>query len=313
LPCLVHCLELGQRLLTLPFLLQITPNGVHEVAVFDTADGLYDCVWSEANENILLAASGDGSVKMYDIAAPPHANPLRSFHEHKHEVRPAAAYAHACTRVPAPGGTVPSHACQHTEATGQQPAPLPSSAHLLMPYQPCTHAACVHSCPERPSCPLLQCCSVSWNLSKRDMFLSSSWDDSIKLWSMERPMSMQTFMGHSYCVYQVAWWVRWPSAIMACRLNPAHTLSSSHHHRGWMQPPVAASLASCITRVSNNAVHMSVAAVLPIQAAASMASHAGPECHQCSPPATATPSPSPVAAAALQAPAARRRVPVSLR
>lgn len=54
--------------------------------MFDTADGLYDCAWSEENENIVLAASGDGSVKVYDLAAPPMANPLRVFREHKHEV-----------------------------------------------------------------------------------------------------------------------------------------------------------------------------------------------------------------------------------
>lgn len=57
-----------------------------ETAAFDTADGLYDCAWSEENENIVLAASGDGSVKVYDLAAPPMANPLRVFREHKHEV-----------------------------------------------------------------------------------------------------------------------------------------------------------------------------------------------------------------------------------
>lgn len=65
---------------------QLTPAGLVETAVFDTADGLYDCAWSEENENVVLAASGDGSVKVYDLAAPPMANPLRVFHEHKHEV-----------------------------------------------------------------------------------------------------------------------------------------------------------------------------------------------------------------------------------
>lgn len=54
--------------------------------MFDTADGLYDCAWSEENEHVVLAASGDGSVKVYDLAAPPMANPLRVYREHKHEV-----------------------------------------------------------------------------------------------------------------------------------------------------------------------------------------------------------------------------------
>lgn len=69
-----------------PAAAQLTPTGLVETALFDTADGLYDCAWSEENENVVLAASGDGSVKVYDLAAPPMANPLRVFHEHKHEV-----------------------------------------------------------------------------------------------------------------------------------------------------------------------------------------------------------------------------------
>ena len=51
----------------------------------------------------------------------------------------------------------------------------------------------------------MQCCCVSWNLQRRDLFLSSSWDDSVKLYSIQHPTAMQTFVGHSYCVYHVAW------------------------------------------------------------------------------------------------------------
>ena len=34
---------------------------------FDTQDGLYDCAWSEVHENQLVAASGDGTIKLFDI------------------------------------------------------------------------------------------------------------------------------------------------------------------------------------------------------------------------------------------------------
>lgn len=105
-----------------------------EVAAFDTADGLYDVAWSEENGAVLAAACGDGSVKVYDLAAPPAANPLRAFREHRHE-----------------------------------------------------------------------CCSVSWNLQRRDLFASSSWDDTLKVWSLASPGSLQTFAGHTYCVYACAW------------------------------------------------------------------------------------------------------------
>jgi hypothetical protein len=34
---------------------------------YDTQDGLYDVAWSEIHENQLVTASGDGSIKMWDI------------------------------------------------------------------------------------------------------------------------------------------------------------------------------------------------------------------------------------------------------
>ena len=68
------------------YVLDTAPGGgLVEIARFETADGLYDCCWSEENENILVSASGDGSVKVYDISAPPQMNPLRSLEEHTHE------------------------------------------------------------------------------------------------------------------------------------------------------------------------------------------------------------------------------------
>jgi len=40
----------------------------------------------QENENILVSACGDGAVKVWDVQAPPQANPLRSFEEHTREV-----------------------------------------------------------------------------------------------------------------------------------------------------------------------------------------------------------------------------------
>ena len=37
---------------------------LEEINAFDTRDGLYDCCWSECHPDILVAASGDGSVKV---------------------------------------------------------------------------------------------------------------------------------------------------------------------------------------------------------------------------------------------------------
>ena len=40
----------------------------------------------QENENILVSSCGDGTVKVWDVAAPPASNPLRSYLEHKREV-----------------------------------------------------------------------------------------------------------------------------------------------------------------------------------------------------------------------------------
>lgn len=34
---------------------------------YDTQDGLYDIAWSEIHENQIVTASGDGSIKLWDI------------------------------------------------------------------------------------------------------------------------------------------------------------------------------------------------------------------------------------------------------
>ena len=41
---------------------------------------------SQENENILVSSCGDGSIKVWDVAAPPTSNPLRSYQEHSREV-----------------------------------------------------------------------------------------------------------------------------------------------------------------------------------------------------------------------------------
>jgi peroxin-7 len=51
---------------------------------FDTQDSLYDTAWSEAHENQIVVACGDGSVKLFDISLQNY--PVQSWHEHNREV-----------------------------------------------------------------------------------------------------------------------------------------------------------------------------------------------------------------------------------
>lgn len=49
------------------YVLDVQGDAVRTEAEFDTQDGLYDCAWSEESENHIVAASGDGSVKLWDV------------------------------------------------------------------------------------------------------------------------------------------------------------------------------------------------------------------------------------------------------
>ncbi|KAJ2898866.1 peroxisomal targeting signal 2 receptor [Zalerion maritima] len=65
------------------FCLGLTPNGIQVEKSFDTNDAQYDVSWSEINENQLVVACGDGSIKLFDITVPDF--PVMNFHEHKRE------------------------------------------------------------------------------------------------------------------------------------------------------------------------------------------------------------------------------------
>ncbi|KAI9834961.1 MAG: hypothetical protein M1819_002684 [Sarea resinae] len=66
------------------FILGLTPQGIVAEKWFDTQDSLYDVAWSEAHENQIVVASGDGSIKLFDLGV--NDFPVRAWQEHKREV-----------------------------------------------------------------------------------------------------------------------------------------------------------------------------------------------------------------------------------
>ena len=52
---------------------------------WEWGDGLFDVAWSEANEHVMVAGGGDGSLQLWDTAN--HNAPLRVAKEHTQEVR----------------------------------------------------------------------------------------------------------------------------------------------------------------------------------------------------------------------------------
>jgi len=66
-------------------ILEVRGNEIIELNCFNTRDGIYDCSWSEENENHLISASGDGSIKLWDVLVR-EGLPLKSYEEHTAEV-----------------------------------------------------------------------------------------------------------------------------------------------------------------------------------------------------------------------------------
>ncbi|KAI6785131.1 uncharacterized protein J7T54_006773 [Emericellopsis cladophorae] len=63
--------------------LGLSAQGIQVEKTFDTNDALYDLAWSEINENQLVTACGDGSLKLFDLGVDDF--PVMNFHEHKRE------------------------------------------------------------------------------------------------------------------------------------------------------------------------------------------------------------------------------------
>ena len=65
------------------FVLELTAAGAQIGKTWDTNDAQFDVAWSEINENQLLVACGDGSLKLFDLSVDNF--PVMNFHEHKRE------------------------------------------------------------------------------------------------------------------------------------------------------------------------------------------------------------------------------------
>ncbi|XP_067676661.1 peroxisomal targeting signal 2 receptor-like [Haliotis asinina] len=66
------------------FVLELRPDHLVVLRTFDWSDGLFDVAWSESNENVLVTASGDGSLLVWDVLQ--EQGPLKAFKEHTKEV-----------------------------------------------------------------------------------------------------------------------------------------------------------------------------------------------------------------------------------
>lgn len=52
-------------------MLEVVPdNGLVEIACMQWSDGLFDVAWSETDANIVVSASGDGGLQLWNMSCP---------------------------------------------------------------------------------------------------------------------------------------------------------------------------------------------------------------------------------------------------
>ncbi|KXJ17053.1 peroxisomal targeting signal 2 receptor [Exaiptasia diaphana] len=65
------------------YILDVTPRGIALVRQLEWNDGLFDCAWSEHNQDVIVSASGDGSLQLWNVNNP---EPIKVFKGHTAEV-----------------------------------------------------------------------------------------------------------------------------------------------------------------------------------------------------------------------------------
>ncbi|EMR66861.1 putative peroxisomal targeting signal 2 receptor protein [Eutypa lata UCREL1] len=136
------------------FCLGLGPQGIVVEKTFDTNDAQYDLAWSETNENQLLVACGDGSIKMYDVGVGSEF-PVANFHEHKRE-----AFSVAWSPV-----TKDTFASSSWDGTVKIWSPARKESLKTLPVGNCAYSTSY--CPSNPH--LISCVSTDSHLRVFDL------------------------------------------------------------------------------------------------------------------------------------------------
>ncbi|KAI4191222.1 MAG: hypothetical protein L6R41_000269 [Letrouitia leprolyta] len=224
------------------YILGLTPKGIVAEKWFDTQDSLYDLSWSEAHENQCVVATGDGSIKLFDIGLDEF--PIQSWQEHKREVFAVhwnlVAKDTFCSsswdgtiKVWSPNRpdsllTIPTHSCTYsTSFSPHSPSILSSvssDSHLRIfdlrtPSSASNHLTLsipIHSAPSirsrqrpfsSPAIPPSEALTHDWNKYRSSIIATAGVDRFIRSFDIRSPAQgpVAVLPGHEYAVRKVAW------------------------------------------------------------------------------------------------------------
>jgi peroxin-7 len=212
---------------------------------FTTQDSLYDTSWSEIHHNQLLAASGDGSIKLYDTSADDF--PVMNWKEHNREVfcvnwngvvkdRFCSSSWDGTVRIWTPHRqqsllTLPTHSCTYSAAFPADNPDLVSCVtsdsyirvfDLRTPASASNHLVVQipnHSGPAPPPIPgqagippggiaqPAEILSHDWNKYRTTMIATAGVDRAVRTFDIRAPQQgpVSIMLGHDYAIKKVAW------------------------------------------------------------------------------------------------------------
>ncbi|RKF79510.1 Peroxisomal targeting signal 2 receptor [Golovinomyces cichoracearum] len=221
------------------YILRLTDRGIEHEKWFDTQDSIYDTAWSEAHENQLLAACGDGSVKLFDTSATDF--PIQNFHEHNREVYAVSwnqvnkdtfltSSWDGTIKVWSPSRTfslttLPTHSCTYSCAFSPHSPSILSSvssdSHLrifdlrtpssasnhLVALIPIHGTALPGSKRDSPLDAPSECLTHDWNKYRNTVIATAGVDQIIRTFDIKAPKSgpIAALQGHQYAVRKLAW------------------------------------------------------------------------------------------------------------
>ncbi|CAG8594985.1 23022_t:CDS:2 [Cetraspora pellucida] len=153
----------------------VGPNGVQIERIYDTKDGLFDCSWSEVNENQVVTACGDGSIMLWDTTLMDF--PIKKWKEHQREV--FSVHWNLIKKDSFVSGSWDSAIKLWRPEVSQSLSTFSE------------HTACIYS--------------TIWSPHNPDIFGSASGDSTFKIWDVKVPRSAQTIRAHNSEILSLDW------------------------------------------------------------------------------------------------------------
>ena len=222
------------------YVLGLTPDGVVAEKWFDTQDSLFDTAWSEAHENQLLTAGGDGSVKLFDLTLDQF--PVQSWQAHEREVFAVhwnlvakdmflSSSWDGTVKIWDPNrtdclGDLPTHTCTYSAAFSPHHQNIISSVgsdsllrifDLRLPIsanqQPITKIP-IHTPPRPrigaaapPGIPPSEALTHDWNKYRETVVATAGVDRMVRTFDIRAPQAgpIAVLSGHDYAVRRISW------------------------------------------------------------------------------------------------------------